>query len=330
MASAQRCMNRWICPKIARARKREKERERESQIFQNPPKYNIVLIILTWCSYFCLAPGGLEQLNHEAAFWPHQANSLLMMLKAWWKTEVIVLTQIVNRSFGMPIIICKLHFFNNTTQSSTGMPGWSWRSLQHPATSLQCACRVAKDLHPLEFKKSLKELETIEAITKVPNPAPSDKPPRGSMLLCSATAPSNFRMLVSHISMFVQPIAWGWLGANTGIDLLVTKRCPPQQAWTSGISVDIPPDGSSTERGADSSCECARSLQLLSCFVKLPLQPWLGFSWHGCQHIPKPAPSLRIVSCMLLLAQGWIEGRRRRKSAWGGNMGKVPRSRHHN
>ena len=103
---------------------KERERERESQIFQNPPKYIVfILDILTWCSYFCLAPGGLEQLNHEAAFWPHQANSLLMMLKAWWKTEVIVLTQIVNRSFGMPIIICKLHFFNNTTQSSTGMPG---------------------------------------------------------------------------------------------------------------------------------------------------------------------------------------------------------------
>ena len=32
MASAQRCMNRWIFPKIARARKREKERERESDI----------------------------------------------------------------------------------------------------------------------------------------------------------------------------------------------------------------------------------------------------------------------------------------------------------
>ena len=294
MASAQRCMNRWIFPKIARARKRE--RERESQMFQNPPKYIVfILDILTWCSYFCLAPGGLEQLNHEAAFWPHQANSLLMMLKAWWKTEVIVLTQIVNRSFGMPIIICKLHFFNNTTQSSTGMPGWSWRSLQHPATSLQCACRVAKDLHPLEFKKSLKELETIEAITKVPNPAPADKPLRGSMFLCSATAPSNFCMLVSHISMFVQPIAWGWLGANTGIDLLVTKGCPPQQAWTSGISVDIPPDGSSTERGADSSSECARSLQLLSCFVKLRQAP----AWHD-HYMPLQSHTIATVAWLLL------------------------------
>ena len=171
----------------------------------------------------------------------------------------------------------------------------AWLKLEVPATSLQCACRVAKDLHPLEFKKSLKELETIEAITKVPNPAPADKPLRGSMFLCSATAPSNFCMLVSHISMFVQPIAWGWLGANTGIDLLVTKGCPPQQAWTSGISVDIPPDGSSTERGADSSSECARSLQLLSCFVKLRQAP----AWHD-HYMPLQSHTIATVAWLLL------------------------------